>query len=92
MGEQLVVPVRSAVLIRGGQMVGMRVDLNGHAGLLPPCVDRGDERAVRVEELRIEYRPRQAGTQDQVAEVGLGHRADAVADLGKRLSQQRGPR
>jgi hypothetical protein len=87
---QLVVPVRGAVLIRRGQMVGQRIDLRGNAGFLPPGVGDRNERPVHVDEPRVEHRPGQVGAQDQGTEIRLGDRPHAVRDLGERRPQQRG--
>jgi ABC-type antimicrobial peptide transport system permease subunit len=60
-------------------VVGPGVDLGRHPGLLPPGVNRGDEDPVGVEELRVEHRPEQMGSQPLALALGLA--AAAVLSL-----------
>jgi hypothetical protein len=85
------VPLRGAIGVLSGQVVGARVDLGGHPGLLPPGVDRGDEGPVGAEQARVEHGPRQVRGQDQVTEVCLGHRPHPVPHLSQRPAEQSRP-
>jgi hypothetical protein len=87
-GQEPVVPLRRAIGVLSGQVVGARVDLGGHPGLLPPGVDRGNEGPIAVEQARVEHRPRQVRSQDQVTEVRLGHRPHPIPHLGERPAEQ----
>ena len=59
------------------------VDLDGEACLWPPGVGAPEERAVRQVEPRVEHRHGEPRLLDEVAQLGLGRRPHALANLGR---------
>jgi hypothetical protein len=83
------VAAHRALPIRGPQVPLPRVDLRGHSRIRPPGVGHRKERSAG-EDAGIEHRRRQPRPPQQVAKLGLCHRADSFSDLHDGPPQQGG--